>query len=55
MAKKRTGHVRVNCPHCGKDVNVQRAQGFQRAMPCPNCRIPIAVDVIEAAEGQSEE
>lgn len=57
MAKKRAGHVRVNCPHCGRDVNVQRPQGFQRGMPCPNCRIPIPIDVItgvEAADGEGE-
>ncbi len=54
MAKKRSGHVRVTCPHCSRDVNVQRPQGFQRGMPCPNCRIPISVDVITAAEQASE-
>jgi hypothetical protein len=53
MAKKRAGHVRLTCPHCGKGVNVQRPQGFQRSMPCPNCRIPIAADYITAAESSA--
>lgn len=53
MAKKqRIGHVRVTCPHCNRSVNVQRPQGFQKGMPCPNCRIPIPVDVIAAAEAE---
>lgn len=50
MPKKRAGHVRVHCPHCGRDVNVQRPQGFQRSVPCPNCRIPISTDLIAASE-----
>jgi transposase-like protein len=50
MAKKRAGHVRLTCPHCHKSVNVQRPQGFQRTMPCPNCRIPISTDYIVSAE-----
>lgn len=55
MAKKRrSGHVRVTCPHCNRDVNVQHMQGFQRTTPCPNCRIPIAIDVIQAAAAEQE-
>jgi hypothetical protein len=54
MARKRVGHVRVTCPHCSRDVNVQRPQGFQRAMPCPNCRIPISAEVINATQEEGE-
>lgn len=54
MPKKRAGHVRVHCPHCGRDVNVQRPQGFQRSVPCPNCRIPISTELIAASEAGKE-
>jgi ribosomal protein S27E len=46
--RKKIGHVRLNCPHCGRDVTVQRPSAFQRTMPCPNCRIPIASGLIIA-------
>lgn len=55
MAKKHAGHIRLTCPHCNKSVNVQRPQGFQKAMPCPNCRIPISIEVINAAEAAGTE
>ncbi len=55
MARKRAGHVRILCPHCSKQVNVQRPQGFQRSIPCPNCRIPIPVSTITAAEDEAAE
>lgn len=51
--KKRAGHVRVLCPHCNREVNVQRLQGFAKAMPCPNCRRPIAAATITAADAES--
>ncbi|HBY96712.1 MAG: hypothetical protein M5U01_25830 [Ardenticatenaceae bacterium] len=52
MAKSRRkhGHVRLTCPHCGRNVSVQRPQRFQPAMPCPNCRVPINATLILAAE-----
>lgn len=49
-AKRKQGHVRLTCPHCGRPVSVQRPQRFQGAVPCPNCRIPIRADLIAAAE-----
>lgn len=55
MAKKKIGHVRLTCPHCGRSVNVQRPQGFQKGMPCPNCRIPISNEVIAQAEAAGSE
>lgn len=54
MAKKRGGHIRLICPHCGRNVSVQRPQGFQRSVPCPNCRIPISVEYISAEEETNE-
>lgn len=56
MAKSRRkqGHVRLTCPHCGRSVSVQRPQRFQAAMPCPNCRLPIDAALITAAEAALE-
>lgn len=55
-----TRHVRLTCPHCTKSVNVQPPRGFQRSIPCPYCRIPIATSLVTLAEegnsaGQSVE
>lgn len=48
--KRKRGHVRLTCPHCGRSVSVQRPHRFQPAMPCPNCRVPINADLIIATE-----
>ncbi|MDQ4076994.1 MAG: hypothetical protein M3220_12200 [Chloroflexota bacterium] len=53
MARRKIRHVRITCPHCGKDVTVQPPRGFQRAIPCPNCRIPIAVEYITPPEEEA--
>lgn len=53
MSPRKLAHIRLTCPHCGKDVSVQRPHGFQRAVPCSHCRIPIAVDYILAAEEEA--
>lgn len=57
MAKPRRkqGHVRLACPHCGRNVSVQRPQRFQPAMPCPNCRVPINADFIAAVAERATE
>lgn len=56
MAKKRVGHVRIICPHCGKGVTLQRPRQFQRDVPCSRCRIPISsAYVLEELENQLEE
>lgn len=42
MAKKR--HVRIVCPHCGKNVALvppRTVLGFVKPVPCPSCHIPI--------------
>jgi hypothetical protein len=53
--KRKIGHVRLICPHCGRHVTVQRPSAFQRTMPCTNCRIPIASSLIIAtSEGSAQ-
>lgn len=53
--KRKIGHVRLTCPHCKRNVTVQRPTAFQRSTPCPNCRIPIASSLIIAiSEGTAE-
>lgn len=45
-----SGHIVVVCPQCGKRVKVPAQLGIgQAAYPCPNCRVPITRDLIEAA------
>jgi len=45
-----SGHIVVVCPQCGKRVKVPAQLGMgQTAYPCPNCRVPITRDLIEAA------
>lgn len=56
MAKKRAGHVRIICPHCGKGVTLQRPREFQRDVPCSRCRIPISTTyILEELATQQEE
>ncbi len=53
MARRAKKHIRLICPHCGRHVTVQPPQGFQRSMPCGNCRIPISIEHINAAEDEA--
>ena len=46
----RKAHVGLNCPHCGKYVKLNPPGRFQRAVPCPQCRVPIDVDYIESLQ-----
>ncbi|MDQ7029849.1 MAG: hypothetical protein Q9O62_08770 [Ardenticatenia bacterium] len=48
-SKLKKKHVRLICPHCGKTVKIGKISRFQRAMPCPSCRVPIGADYIQAA------
>lgn len=44
MAKAKQKHVRIVCPHCGKNVSLARPRtrlGFIKPVPCPSCHIPI--------------
>jgi uncharacterized paraquat-inducible protein A len=55
-ARRGGGHVVVVCPQCGKRVKVPAQLGLgQTAYPCPNCRVPITRDLIEAAAGTTTE
>lgn len=54
-SKLKKKHVRVVCPHCGKTVKIGKISRFQRAMPCPSCRVPIDAEIILAAEQAEEE
>ncbi|GEM_PF-6435500 len=49
VSKLKKKHVRLVCPHCGKTVKIGKVSRFQRAMPCPSCRVPIGADYIQAA------
>jgi uncharacterized CHY-type Zn-finger protein len=51
-AVKKAPHVRVLCPHCGKNVTVQQPMRYQLSLPCPVCKVPIGAHLIEAAAQQ---
>jgi hypothetical protein len=44
MAAAKQKHVRIICPHCGKNVSLSPPRtplGFVKPIPCPSCHIPI--------------
>jgi ssDNA-binding Zn-finger/Zn-ribbon topoisomerase 1 len=51
MASSKQRHVRIVCPHCGKNVSLvppRTPLGFVRPVACPNCHIPIQPAHIKA-------
>ena len=51
MPKSKQKHVRIVCPHCGKNVSLQRPRtrlGFVKPVACPSCHIPISPAHIKA-------
>ncbi len=67
MATSKKRHLRIICPHCGKNVSLAPPRGrlgFIRPVPCPACHIPIqpahikaqtepAPETAEAAEAEA--
>lgn len=50
MAAKQK-HVRIVCPHCGKNVSLSPPRtplGFVKPIPCPSCHIPITPEHVRA-------
>lgn len=66
MSASKQKHLRIVCPHCGKNISLAPPRtplGFVKPIPCPSCHIPIqpahvkaqTEPIPEPEEGSDEE